>query len=133
MPSADPRPLTMTDPLDIEDARVASRRLAEQRREAEQTHELAVEYAAAKERDYRKALAQAFVTVDGGTAAVREAQARASVADRSYERDVAAGMVRVAQERLRGLEGERSMLKSLLEMSIRVMERIDAPQERRAA
>lgn len=117
-----PSPLILTQPLDIDDARLASRRLADQRRAAEQELERMVREAGDAEADYRKALAQAFVRVDGGTAAAREALARAEVADKSLTRDVKAGMVKVQTERLRGLEGERSMLKSLVEWSMRINE-----------
>ena len=66
--------------------------------------------------------AQAFIQAEG-TAAEREAKAKAASADECYKRDLAAGMVKVQTERLRGLEGERSMLKSLVDWSARL--RID--------
>jgi hypothetical protein len=116
-----PNPLIMEQPLDIDDARLAARRLADQRRAAEQDLERLTREASEKEAAYRKALAQAFVQTEG-TAAEREAKAKAAVADKSYERDLAAGMVKVQTERLRGLEGERSMLKSLVEWSMRITE-----------
>lgn len=117
-----PNPLILEDPLDIDEARKASKRLAEQRRAAEQTLDQLTITAAEKERDYRKALSQAFHDIEEGTAAQREAAARAQVADKSYDRDIAAGMVKVQIERLRGLEGERSMLKSLVEWSAKISE-----------
>lgn len=119
---SNPRPLILEDPLDIDQARHASRLLAEQRRGAEQTLESLTRDAADKEAAYRKGLAKAFVGVEGSSAAEREANARAKVADLSLARDVAAGMVKVQTERLRGLEGERSMLKSLVEWSARINE-----------
>lgn len=118
---SNPRPLVLEQPLDIDDARRASRRLADQRRAAEERLDVLVREAAEAEATYRKALAQEFVKVTG-TAAEREALARAAVADRSYERDLKAGMVKAQTERLRGLEGERSMLKSLVEWSMRINE-----------
>jgi hypothetical protein len=108
----------MRNPLDLDDARHAARRLAELRRTAEDEHEKAVERAADSERLYRKAFARAFVQATG-TAAEREAKARSEAADAAYKRDLDAGMVKVAAERLRGLEGERSMLRSLMEWSQR--------------
>jgi hypothetical protein len=114
-----PNPLTLEHPLDIDDARRASRRLAELRREAEDEHERLTKDAADKERAYRQAYATAFVQAEG-TAAEREAIARSESADEAYERDLAAGMVKVQVERLRGLEGERSQLKSLCEWSMRL-------------
>ena len=119
---SNPRPLILEQPLDIDDARRASRRLADQRREAEATLDRLVNEAAQAEAAYRKGLAQAFVTAREGTAAEREAQARAKVADLSLARDLKQGMVKAQTERLRGLEGERSMLKSLIDWSSRIDE-----------
>jgi hypothetical protein len=114
-----PGALTLEHPLEIDDARRASRRLAELRREAENAHEQMTKEAAEKERIARKAYARAFIQAEG-TAAEREAKARAEAADEFYERDLATGMVKVQVERLRGLEGERSQLKSLTEWSMRL-------------
>jgi hypothetical protein len=114
-----PAALTLEHPLDINDARVASRRLGEQRRAAETEHERLTKDAAEKERLYRKAYSKAFVQATG-TAAEREAKAKAESADEAYDRDLAAGMVKVTVERLRGLEGERSQLKSLVEWSAKL-------------
>lgn len=116
-------PLTLERPLEIDDARVAARRLADQRRQSENDLEMAVTLAAQREQEYRKALAQAFAKNAGGdTAAAREAQARSDASQAAYERDLSAGMVKVQQERLRGLEGERSQLKTLMEWSARMNE-----------
>ena len=118
--SANPTPLYLEDPLSIDEARKASRTLAQQRRMAEQELEKAVENAAAAEAVYRKRLATAHAEVAGhGTAAQRDAQARSMAADDAYERDLTAGMVKVFQERLRGLEGERSQLRALMDLSAR--------------
>jgi hypothetical protein len=111
--------LTLEQPLEIDDARRASRRLAELRRAAEDAHEKQTKVAAETERVYRKKYAQEFIQATG-TAGEREAKAKAGSADEAYERDLAAGMVKVAVERLRGLEGERSQLKSLTEWSMRM-------------
>lgn len=118
-----PARLHLENPLDIDEARRAARRLAEQRRTAEDEHAKAVQKAADKEREYRKKLAKAFVKAEGATAATKEASARAEAADEAYERDLSAGMVKVCAERLKGLEGERSMLKSLIDWSSREAER----------
>lgn len=111
--------LTLEQPLDIDDARRASRRLAELRRDAEDTHEKLTKEAAEAERVYRKKYAQEFIQATG-TAGEREAKAKAGAADEAYGRDLKAGMVKVQVERLRGLEGERSQLKSLTEWSMRM-------------
>jgi hypothetical protein len=79
-------------------------------------HETLTVEAAEAERAYRKAYASAWVQADG-TAEERKAKAQAACADLSYQRDLKQGMVKVLSERLRGLEGERSMLKSLVEWS----------------
>jgi hypothetical protein len=114
-----PAALTLEQPLDIDDARRASRRLAELRRDAENSHEQFAKEAAEAERTYRKVYSMAFVQATG-TAAEREAKAKAIAADEAYERDLKASMVKVQVERLRGLEGERSQLKSLTEWSMRL-------------
>lgn len=120
--NGNPRPLVLEDPLDVDQARHATRLMANQRREAERFLETVTREAADAEAAYRKGLAKAFADVDEGTAAFREAKARASVADLSLTRDIKSGMVKVALERLRGLEGERSMLKSLIDWSSRIDE-----------
>jgi hypothetical protein len=117
--TANPVALHLERPLEIDEARTAARRMAEQRREAENALQAQVERAAETERAYRKAFSTAFVNAEG-TAAAREAEAKATSADECYERDLAAGMVKVQTERLRGLEGERSMLKSLTDWSSRL-------------
>ncbi len=115
-----PAALTMEHPLDLDDARRAARRLAELRRDAEQHHEDAIKAAAKAEADYRRAFARAIVSIEGRSAVEREAVAREQTAQESYERDLKLGLAKAAQERLRGLEGERSMLKSLIEWSARL-------------
>lgn len=114
-----PAALTLKQPLDLDDARIAAQRMATLRRGAEDALEVQVGVAAEKEAAYRKAYSQAFVKAEG-TAAEREAVAKAQVSKECSERDVAAGMVKVQTERLRGLEGERSMLKSLIDWSSRM-------------
>lgn len=122
-------PLTLEQPLEIDDARRAARRLADQRREAEAELERQTIKAADAELVARKAYALAFIDAEG-TAAEREAKARDKAGREFRDRDIQQGMVRVLTERLRGLEGERSMLKSLMEWS----SRMDAGEhERRAA
>lgn len=114
-----PVALHLEQPLEIDEARHAARAMASQRREAENQLQALVDEAADAERKYRKKFSEAFVAAQG-TAAAREAEAKARSADACYERDVSAGMVKVQTERLRGLEGERSMLKSLVDWSSRL-------------
>jgi hypothetical protein len=112
-------PLHLERPLEIDEARLASRRMAEQRRAAEDQLQRLVEDAAESERQYRLAFSKAFIAADG-IAAEREAKAKSASADECYKRDLAAGMVRVQEQRLRGLEGERSQLKSITDWSSRL-------------
>lgn len=114
-------PLLLEQPLEIDDARRASHALAQQRRAAEADLDRLTREAAEAERDYRKTLAQCFLTAKGDTAAMREASAKADAADAGYGRDLAAGLVKACHERLRGLEGERSQLKTLSEWSAKMM------------
>lgn len=114
-------PLLLEQPLEIDDARRASHALAQQRRAAEVLLEERVEDAAEKERLARKKLAESFLVAEGASAAQREAHARSLAADAFYERDLAAGLVKACHERLRGLEGERSQLKTLSEWSARML------------
>lgn len=115
-------PLELEEPLDIDDARRAALAMARQRRNAEELLEQQVSTAAEAEATYRRAFANAFIRAIG-TAAEREAIAKRDSAKEAKARDIAAGMVKVLTERLRGLEGERSMLKSLTEWSQRMNER----------
>ena len=117
---SNPAALTMEHPLDLDDARRAARRLAELRREAEAQHEAALQAAAQAEADYRRAFARALVSTEARSAGEREALAREQTATESYDRDLKGGLAKAAAERLRGLEGERSMLKSLIDWSARL-------------
>jgi hypothetical protein len=68
---------------------------------------------AEKERDYRKAKAEAWVQVSG-TAKEREAQVDAMSADARYMRDLADGMRQAALEAVRSRRAQLSALQSLL-------------------
>lgn len=113
-------PLLIEQPLAIDDARRAAHALAQQRRAAEAELDRLTREAAEAERVYRKTLAQKFLTAQGDTAAMREAHAKAEASDAGYERDLAVGLVKACHERLRGLEGERSQLKTLSEWSAKM-------------
>lgn len=95
------------------------RQVSEQRRAALQVWEDAIQKAADAEAEYRKAYSIAIVSAEG-TAAVREALARAAVVTESAKRDVTKGMVDVCKERVRGLEGERANLNGLADWSKRI-------------
>lgn len=110
-------PFTLNEPLSMLDAREALQLLSRQRRAAEGELAEQIDRAANAEADYRRGLAEQFVRVEG-TAAEREAKARAAVADLSYQRDLQGGLVKACHERLHGLDGERASLHRLVEMSI---------------
>jgi hypothetical protein len=118
---AHPEPMTLRDPLSIDDARDSLRAVADLRRHAEAELRAQVERSATAEADYRRALATAFVTVEGGTAAEREARPRAAVADLSYQRDLQAGLVKACLERIQGLDGERASIHRLVEYSMQLV------------
>ena len=115
-------PLILTQPLDLDDAREAARQMSVQRRNTESMLEEQNKTAADAEHSYRKAFARAFIQAEG-TAAAREAIARAESADEARERDIQERIFKVLQERLRGLEGERAMLRALMEWSMKMNER----------
>lgn len=114
---SNPALLTLTEPLDMEDARAAYKALAEQRKKGREGLERAFVQSAEAEAAYRKGLAQAFVVVEGATAAEREARAREKVADLSYERDLKSGLIKVAQERLHEVDAHRQSLNRLVDWS----------------
>lgn len=63
---------------------------------------------------YRKARAQAWLTVEEGTAAFREAQVDGHTADLRMQRDLADGMRRAAIEAVRSRQQQLSAFQSLL-------------------
>lgn len=115
-----PKLYSLTEPLDMDDAREATKALGRQRQDAREHFERAIEKAADAERDYRKTLAFCFVKAEGDTAAQREANARAAAADASYKRDLKAGLVKAAQERLNEIDAVRASLHRLIEWSQRI-------------
>ena len=114
------RPYKADDPLDMKDGREAARKLARMRRDAEAEMRRRIDERATKEGTYRQTLAKAIVTAkaDHGASVARElAHEDAAVKKALVDFRVAEGMVDAMKERLRGLEGERSMLKSLIDWS----------------
>lgn len=71
---------------------------------------------AAAERDYRKARAEAWLTVEG-VVPQREAQVDALTADLRYERDLTEGTRRAALESVRSRSTQISAVQSLLSAS----------------
>jgi hypothetical protein len=109
-------------PLDADDARKALHMVAEQRRQARDWYERALEQRAAKERDYRQARARAWTLHTNGTAKEREDAVNDTTAPARYDRDVADGIVRAALERLAEVDGERASLHRLCDWSMRMMD-----------
>ena len=106
-------------PLDFGQIVERFRNVSIQRRDALRDWERAIHAAAQAEAEYRKAYAIAIVKAEG-TAAVREALARAEVVELSAKRDVTRDMKDVCKERVRGLEGERANLNGLADWSKRL-------------
>lgn len=108
------------EPLDMDDARRASRSLAQQRQLIREEFEKAIRHAADKKRDYRKAKALAYVSANGSDAAARKADVEARVADAEFEMELAEGMVKVQAERLEEIDGRRASLHRLMEWSMKL-------------
>ena len=119
---SNPARLHLDDPLDIDEARKAARTMSTLRREAEKQYEDHIEKAADAESAYRKGYAEAFIAAEG-TAGEREAKAKKESASKARTRDIEAGLLRLQSERLRGLDGERGLLSSLIAWSRSMEER----------
>lgn len=107
--------------LDFQQARDLLRDATRAIIDAEKTYETAVGEAADAESVYRLDLAQAFGSErkGGATVADAETQARAVVAVQARERDVTAGLLRLAGERLEDARDTRRSLWRLIEWSMR--------------
>lgn len=110
----------MRDPLEMDDARDAARAAAAQRREAAKWYDECIEKSAEAIRAHRKGYARSFMAQEGSVTQ-REILAKEDTADLEYEMTLAAGMVKAAEHRLRALEGERAMLRLLIEQSGRIL------------
>jgi hypothetical protein len=112
------------DPLESEDARKASHITAQMRRRAEEELERRYREAATKEADYRRELSKVIVKkkADHGATIAKELAADdEKVRELFIAWKVADGLVEAGKQRLKGLEGERSMLKSLIDWSATIM------------
>lgn len=118
------QPYRQGNPLDIDDARRAARRASEIRRSAESDYRTAIDDRARKEATYRQKLSEAIVRLkadgEASTTASERARGEKSVEQALIDFRVAEGMVDAHKQRLIGIEGERSMLKSLIDYSARV-------------
>ena len=114
------RPYRERDPLDMDDAREAARRVSRLRRDAEGELRRQAQAKAEKEGAYRLARAKGILVEKaehGSTVAKELADGREEVKKALVEWKVAEGLWDAARERVRGVEGERSMLKSLIDWS----------------
>lgn len=114
------RAYSQGDPLDMDDAREASRRSSQMRRQAEADHRAAVEKVGQAEGEYRKLLSQEIVKAKadhGATAALDIAKGDSKVVKALIDFRVASGMVDAAKERLKTVEGDRSQLRGLIDFS----------------
>jgi len=109
--------------------------LARQCRDGVDALDRAVKAHAEAEQTYRIAFAKKLVELRGDAVPVgislELAKGEAVVAQFKYDRDLAKGMIDVARERLRQLDGERASLRQLLEWSRKFEDRPFT--ERRAA
>lgn len=114
------RPYREQDPLDMDDARLASRRVSRLRRDAEAQLVKRAREKGEKESEYRRlrSIAITEARADGPATTAKEmADGDAEVRRALIEWKVAEGMYDAARERVKGVEGERSMLKSLIDWS----------------
>jgi hypothetical protein len=111
------------DPLDLDDGRRAAHHQAQIQRRALLELEERVEAAAEAEHAYRVALAKKMLQLrESGvqiTVLSDVARGEEEIATLKQARDIADGMVVAQRERVRELEGERAMLRELLEYSRR--------------
>lgn len=124
------QPYELRNPLDMDDARRASREVTKLRRGAEVFLREQVQARAEAEANYRLLLASAIVRMTGtgpATTAVDRAKGEDDVNAALEVFRTAEGMVEAAKERCRGVEGERSLLKSLIDASARFMVSVDDP------
>lgn len=115
-----PQPMTLTEPLDFEDAREAMKALAEQRKKTRGEFEQATGRLVDAEREYRKGRALARVKCEGSTAADRKDEIDAATADLRHVRDGAEWAVKICQEKLQEIDAQRASVHRLVEWSMRL-------------
>jgi hypothetical protein len=130
--NTNPTPLSLGDPLDLDDGRRAAARLARQCRDAVDALDRAVQSHAQAELTYRKAHAAKLVELRSeaipATLCQDLSKGDPKVGQLKYERDLAKGIIDVSRERLRQLDGERASLRQLLEWSQKFEARSFTPQ-----
>lgn len=120
----DPGNFTLDDVLDLDDARDAVRKASTIGALAEQERIDASKAYAEAEREYRKALSTEIVRLHSSekvawTACGELARGDDRVADLKYERDVAHGILEVAEQRAFRLQADRKALLALMSWSER--------------
>lgn len=126
-------PLSLTEPykfqqpLEMDDARDALRECASARRQAREWKQNCMQEEAEKERLYRRARALAWLEAPEGTAKFREDWIADRTADVRFERDIAARLVKAADERLAEVDADRSSVHRLVDWSMKVTPSNESP------
>jgi hypothetical protein len=108
-------------PISFEEARQAFHNLAEARRQALRDYEDRVREAAEAERVHNRLYAQELVQAKvDNPALVAEAIAKEKASEARMAMRIAEGMVKAADKKLDGIDGERSMLNKLVSWSMEV-------------
>lgn len=115
-----PQPMTLTEPLDYEDARAAMKALAQSRKVAREGFEEATQKLVDAEREYRKGRSLARVECEATTAADRKEEIDGKTADLRHERDGAEWAVKIAQEKLEEIDAQRASVHRLVEWSMKL-------------
>lgn len=118
------QPYDQGEPLDMDDARRAASALAQRRRDVEDDLKTQAGEVVRCENIYRKQVSIAMVQLRAGgmaaTVVKDHARAEKAVMDALVEWRAAEGVHESIDQRLRGLEGERAMLRMLTEWSAKI-------------
>lgn len=119
--SRNPIPLALGTPLDLDDGRQAARVIAVEIRDAVTNLGACHKSFADAELEYRRELALVIAEIYSSLGKVSLvddlARGNPKVAQLRHFRDLQAGQVAVAKERLKQLDGERASLRQLIEWS----------------
>ena len=115
-----PQPMTLTEPIDYEDARQALKALAQQRKTYRQELEEATSRLVDSEREYRRGRATARVKCEATTAADRKEEIDGATADLRHVRDGAEWGVKIVQEKLEEIDAQRASVHRLVDWSMKL-------------
>lgn len=115
-----PQPMTLTEPIDFEDAREALKALASKRKAYRKELEKATSRLVEAERDYRKGRATARVQCESTTAADRKEEIDGNTADLRHARDGAEWGVKIVQEKLEEIDAQRASVHRLVDWSMKL-------------